>query len=76
MILFFAPAQKMGLVEAPPQLLTEAEWSTVKEASNRREDSLLPCVICKEDFGLQDQVLLSCSHVFHRVRFIFASGSL
>ncbi|ELU01747.1 hypothetical protein CAPTEDRAFT_222016 [Capitella teleta] len=59
-------AQKLGLVQAPPSLLTEDEWSKVKEASKQRDDSVLPCVICKEDFGLQDQVILSCSHVFHR----------
>ncbi|ESO93624.1 hypothetical protein LOTGIDRAFT_161737 [Lottia gigantea] len=59
-------AQKFGLVDAPKQLLTEAEWNGVKIKSNIREDSKQPCVICKEDFGLQQQVLLSCSHVFHR----------
>ncbi|KAJ8036036.1 RING finger protein 32 [Holothuria leucospilota] len=63
---FFSAAQKLGLVEAPQQPLSDKEWSNVKEKSNRREDSALPCVICKEDFGLQPQVLLSCSHVFHR----------
>lgn len=59
-------AQKMGLIEAPELLLSEKEWKEVKEKSNSRQDSALPCVICKEDFGLQQQVLLSCSHVFHR----------
>ncbi|KAK7495716.1 hypothetical protein BaRGS_00013163 [Batillaria attramentaria] len=59
-------AQKFGLVEAPAQLLSEHDWSTVKAKSNARDDSKEPCVICKEDFGLQEQVLLSCSHVFHR----------
>ncbi|GFO00426.1 RING finger protein 32-like [Plakobranchus ocellatus] len=59
-------AQKFGLVEAPKQLLSESEWSGIKAKSNKREDSGEPCVICKEDFGLQEQVILSCSHVFHR----------
>ncbi|XP_064594804.1 RING finger protein 32-like isoform X2 [Liolophura sinensis] len=59
-------AQKLGLVEAPPQLMSEGQWQAAKAKSNRREDSDLPCVICKEDFGLQQQVLLSCTHVFHR----------
>ncbi|KAL9967030.1 hypothetical protein ACROYT_G025186 [Oculina patagonica] len=59
-------AQKLGLVEAPELLLSDKEWKQVKEKSNARQDSSQPCVICKEDFGLQQQVLLSCSHVFHR----------
>ncbi|GFS14653.1 RING finger protein 32-like [Elysia marginata] len=59
-------AQKFGLVQAPKQLLSEKEWSGVKAKSNQRDDSGEPCVICKEDFGLQEQVILSCSHVFHR----------
>ncbi|KAK6182508.1 hypothetical protein SNE40_010182 [Patella caerulea] len=59
-------AQKFGLIDAPQKLLTEEEWQGVKSKSNTREDSHQPCVICKEDFGLQQQVLLSCSHVFHR----------
>lgn len=59
-------AQKLGLVEAPEQLLSENDWQNVKTKSNERDDSKLPCVICKEDFGTQEQVLLSCSHVFHK----------
>lgn len=59
-------AQKLGLVEAPEDLLSDTEWKEIKEKSNARQDSAQPCVICKEDFGLQQQVLLSCSHVFHR----------
>lgn len=59
-------AQKLGLVEAPEQPLSEEEWKHAKEKSNKREDSVLPCVICKEDFGTQAQVLLSCTHVFHK----------
>ncbi len=46
----------MGLVEAPAQLLTESDWQQVKDRSNRREDYKEPCVICKEDFGTQQQV--------------------
>ncbi|XP_033105781.1 RING finger protein 32-like [Anneissia japonica] len=46
--------------------LTDKEWKEAKMKSNNRDDSTQPCVICKEDFGLQEQVLLSCTHVFHR----------
>ena len=49
-------AQRMGLVEAPTQPLTEDEWKKAKEKSNKRDDSKQPCVICKEDFGVQEQV--------------------
>ncbi|XP_015210270.1 RING finger protein 32 isoform X1 [Lepisosteus oculatus] len=60
-------AQRLGLVEAPPVPLTADEWSKAKERSVHQGESDQPCVICKEEFRLQSQVLLSCSHVFHRV---------
>ncbi|CAG5120474.1 unnamed protein product [Candidula unifasciata] len=59
-------AQKYGLVYAPQPLLSEQDWAHVKARSNQRDDSKEPCVICKEDFGVHEQVLLSCTHVFHR----------
>ena len=49
-------AQRMGLVEAPESQLTENDWSSVKERSNKRDDSKQPCVICKDDFGKTEQV--------------------
>ena len=49
----------MGLVDAPEQHLTESEWTNVKAKSNARDDSKEPCVICKEDFGLQQQVTVA-----------------
>ncbi|XP_043920721.1 RING finger protein 32 [Protopterus annectens] len=60
-------AQKLGLVETPVAPLSTEEWAKVKKRSVEQGDSSQPCVICKEEFGLQQQVLLSCSHVFHRV---------
>ncbi|KAJ8277599.1 hypothetical protein GJAV_G00077370 [Gymnothorax javanicus] len=60
-------AQKLGLAEAPPAPLTADEWNRVKSRSVDQGDSSQPCVICREEFRLQPQVLLSCSHVFHRV---------
>ncbi|KAM5255330.1 RING finger protein 32 [Ctenodactylus gundi] len=59
-------AQKLGLLAPPPSLLSSSEWERVKQRSVLHGDSALPCPICKEDFQLQPQVLLSCSHVFHR----------
>ena len=52
----FLAAQKLGLVNAPEQPLTDSAWQEVKQKSNERDDSVLPCVICKEDFGLEQQV--------------------
>uniref|UniRef100_A0A8D3EFF7 Ring finger protein 32 n=1 Tax=Scophthalmus maximus TaxID=52904 RepID=A0A8D3EFF7_SCOMX len=59
-------AQKMGLVAAPAERLMEDEWMQVKARSAQQGESTQPCAICREEFRLQPQVLLSCSHVFHR----------
>ncbi|KAH0627594.1 hypothetical protein JD844_003511 [Phrynosoma platyrhinos] len=59
-------AQKFGLVEPPAMPLTVEEWEQVKQRSIKQGDSIQPCAICREEFALQPQVLLSCSHVFHR----------
>ncbi|XP_037372322.1 RING finger protein 32 isoform X2 [Talpa occidentalis] len=59
-------AQRLGLLDAPPSPLSAAEWDEAKQRSARRGDSLQPCPVCREDFELRPQVLLSCSHVFHR----------
>ena len=53
-------AQKIGLVEAPKPGLTESDWQTVKQLSLKRGDSTQPCVICKEDFELREQVCVNC----------------
>ena len=34
--------------------------------STARQDSHHECSICCEHFGMEEQVLLSCSHVFHK----------
>lgn len=52
-------AQKLGIVDAPEQLLSDKDWQDVKQQSNARMDSNQPCVICKEDFGIQQQVLMN-----------------
>ncbi|NWW48586.1 RNF32 protein, partial [Pedionomus torquatus] len=60
------PTQKLGLVEPPPLPLTAEEWVKIKQRSVQHGDSVQPCAICREEFALQPQVLLSCSHVFHK----------
>ncbi|XP_074549368.1 RING finger protein 32 [Halichoeres trimaculatus] len=59
-------AQKLGLVASPAGRLTEDEWMQIKARSVQQGESAQPCAICREEFHLQPQVLLSCSHVFHR----------
>ena len=57
-------AQRMGLAEAPEPQLTQSEWDHIAGAA--RDRSMEPCVICCEPFRDEQQVLLSCGHVFHR----------
>ncbi|XP_053783127.1 RING finger protein 32 isoform X3 [Desmodus rotundus] len=59
-------AQKLGLFEPPPLPLSPDEWDKVRQRSISQGDSTQPCPVCKEEFQLRPQVLLSCSHVFHR----------
>ncbi|XP_004620226.2 RING finger protein 32 [Sorex araneus] len=59
-------AQKLGLLPPPPPPLSPAGWERVKQRSVAEGDSGRPCPICREEFELKPQVLLSCSHVFHR----------
>jgi len=58
-------AERLGIYSKPDAPLSEDEWQKVKSSSNSRNDSSSPCAICQEQFALQPQVLLSCSHVFH-----------
>ena len=64
------PAQKIGLIEAPKAGLTESDWKAVKHISQNRGDSTQPCVICKEDFELREQVCIMyvCMYVCMYIR--------
>ncbi|KAI8818345.1 uncharacterized protein EV422DRAFT_181335 [Fimicolochytrium jonesii] len=59
-------AQKMGLVGKPKDRISEEDWKVVKERAVERGEMESGCPICQEPFGCEDQVLLSCSHTFHR----------
>ncbi|XP_054430771.1 RING finger protein 32 [Pteronotus mesoamericanus] len=59
-------AQKLGLIEPPPPPLSSEEWEKARQRSVSQGDSTQPCPVCKEEFQLRPQVLLSCSHVFHK----------
>lgn len=59
-------AQKMDLAPKPAPKLTTEEWEKVHAKAMDRDMSE-ECPICCEEFRDQDQVLLSCTHVFHKV---------
>lgn len=60
-------AEKYGLIPTAnsARKLSSDEWEKLKEASGDRGDQLI-CPICQDEFKAEDQVLLSCSHTFHR----------
>lgn len=58
-------AQKRGLVACPPPKLSRDEWDRCEKQAEDRGDLAHPCSICRELFGTKEQVILSCSHVFH-----------
>jgi len=60
-------AQRRGL--APPsapraRAITPLEWNSMETALKKRDDAY--CPICMEGFSHGSEVLLSCSHMFHR----------
>jgi len=61
-------AEKHGLIKTSNMgKLSEEGWLIVKRKSKIRNDSAQPCPICKDFYKpTMQQVLLSCSHSFHR----------
>lgn len=57
-------AQRLGLIESPPSLLSNEEWARLKSISNHRQDSTQPCPICHEPFGLSQQVYVMCMCIY------------
>ena len=61
-------AQKRGLVQGP-KMLSEEEWKAAELMHEQRaygtKQKDVVCPICCENLGIQDQVILCCSHVFH-----------
>ena len=59
-------AQARGLVPLPPKIesLSQADWNDIEYKLDRRGDAF--CPICMEPFNKGHEVLLSCSHMFHR----------
>ncbi|CAM9262582.1 unnamed protein product [Ectocarpus sp. 8 AP-2014] len=59
-------AQIRGLEEPPEPTLTPGEWRAVETKALARGDEAAPCPICRESFRGESQVILSCSHLFHK----------
>ncbi|CAM9998157.1 unnamed protein product [Choristocarpus tenellus] len=59
-------AQMRGLQPPPEHNLSVDEWRDLETKADARGDNLAPCPICREGFHDQEQVILSCSHIFHR----------
>jgi hypothetical protein len=61
-------AQRMGLVDAPAPPLAPEEWEVIAARSRQilAGTERACCTICLAPFRGEQQVLLSCSHVFHR----------
>ncbi|CAM9582424.1 unnamed protein product [Ectocarpus sp. 4 AP-2014] len=59
-------AQIRGLEKPPEPKLTPGEWRAVEAKALARGDEAAPCPICRESFRGERQVILSCSHVFHK----------
>ncbi|RNA40205.1 RING finger 32 isoform X1 [Brachionus plicatilis] len=61
-------AEKLGLVgiDDSRKQIGETEWNEIKIKYKNRQEFKEPCVICKEPLGINQQVLLSCTHTFHR----------
>ena len=59
-------AQRRGLIAVAPQTdaLSAKEWQNVESKLDERKDAF--CPICMEGFNKGHEVLLSCSHMFHR----------
>lgn len=59
-------AQKRGLVQKPNAPLTLDEWNNVFTKAKERVKLEQTCPICMDDFKLKAQVVLSCTHFFHK----------
>lgn len=59
----------MGLVKKPPEALSASEWDEVIDkfrARVKNSTEAAECSICLEPLHKGEQVLLNCSHSFHR----------
>ncbi|TYZ67124.1 hypothetical protein PybrP1_000780, partial [[Pythium] brassicae (nom. inval.)] len=57
--------RQLGAMACPPPMLTRDDWDRCEKQAEERGDLAHPCSICRESFGVKEQVILSCSHMFH-----------
>ena len=56
--------QRLGLFPCPAPPLNNQDWQKIEDMSKERDENV--CAICLEEFKNLDQVILSCSHIFHK----------
>ena len=59
--------EKVGLQKIKKFPLSLEEWKQVEAKTIKREDFKGDCPICMEKLSNRESVILSCSHVFHKV---------
>ena len=65
--IYIQVAQRLGLVSKPSLPLSMEEWKSVESKTKERISPMQECPICIEPLGMHSQIILSCSHVFHKV---------
>jgi hypothetical protein len=61
-------AEKIGLKEIKKMPLSLVEWRQIEKKAEKREDYKNSCPICLESLFTKDSLILSCSHIFHKVK--------
>jgi len=61
-------AQKIGLKEIPKMPLSLQEWKNIEAKTISRNDHTSNCPICLEALAKRETIILSCTHIFHKVR--------
>ena len=60
-------AEKVGLKKIKNFPLSLEEWKQVELKTIKREDFKGDCPICMEKLSSRESLILSCSHVFHKI---------
>ena len=60
-------AEKVGVQKIKNFPLSLNQWKKVEEQTIKREDYKGECPICLDKLACRESVILSCSHVFHKV---------
>jgi hypothetical protein len=60
-------AQKIGLKEINKMPLSLDEWKKLESLTLKRDDHKSNCPICLESLFIKETIILSCSHIFHKI---------